>query len=53
MPAFQVLLFLPLLICVKGKADDINVHYVTDTFLLASYYVLIMLVQVGSIVIHI
>lgn len=53
MPAFQVLLFLPLLIGVKGKADDINVHYVTDTFLHAGYYVLIMLVQAGSIVIHI
>lgn len=53
MPAFQVLLFLPLLSGVKEKADDINVHYVTDTFLHASYYVLIMLVQAGSIVIHI
>lgn len=39
MPSFHVPSFLPALIGVKGKADEINVHYVTDTFLHASYYV--------------
>ena len=52
MPSFHVPSFLPVLIGVKGKADDSNVHYVTDTFLHGAT-MSHDAVQAGSTVIHI